>query len=110
MKSRSAATTRIVARMSPVLTMRLGNRRALFSPKLRPSAIMNGIKMLSISPRTASGRWVYALPEKRSLTFIRRSRDLGFMLEEIRALLALGGPEPVRRRAHDRRCASGERP
>jgi MerR family mercuric resistance operon transcriptional regulator len=51
------------------------------------------IKMLPAPPRTASGRRVYGPAEKRTLAFIRRSRDLGFTLEEIRALLALGGPE-----------------
>jgi MerR family mercuric resistance operon transcriptional regulator len=51
------------------------------------------IKMLPAPPRTASGRRVYGPAEKRALAFIRRSRDLGFTLEEIRALLALGGPE-----------------
>src|SRR6266849_3473408 len=44
-------------------------------------------------PRTASGRRVYGPAETRTLAFIRRSRDLGFTLEEVRALLALGGPE-----------------
>ena len=51
------------------------------------------IKMLPPPPRTANGRRVYGPTEKRTLIFIRRSRDLGFTLEEIRALLALGGPE-----------------
>ena len=51
------------------------------------------IKMLSAPPRTAGGRRVYGPADKRALAFIRRSRDLGFTLEEIRALLALGGPE-----------------
>ncbi len=51
------------------------------------------IKMLPTPPRTASGRRVYGPAERRTLAFIRRSRDLGFTLEEIRALLALGGPE-----------------
>jgi MerR family mercuric resistance operon transcriptional regulator len=51
------------------------------------------IKMLPAPARTASGRRVYGPAEKRALAFIRRSRDLGFRLEEIRALLALGGPE-----------------
>jgi MerR family transcriptional regulator, mercuric resistance operon regulatory protein len=51
------------------------------------------IKMLPAPPRTASGRRVYGPAEKRTLAFIRRSRDLGFALEEIRALLDLGGPE-----------------
>ncbi len=51
------------------------------------------IKMLPAPPRAANGRRVYGPTEKRTLAFIRRSRDLGFTLEEIRALLALGGPE-----------------
>ena len=51
------------------------------------------VKMLPAPPRTASGRRVYGPAEKRTLAFIRRSRDLGFTLEETRALLALGGPE-----------------
>src|SRR5437879_7605351 len=51
------------------------------------------IKMMPAPPRTASGRRLYGPAERRTLAFIRRSRDLGFALEEIRALLALGGPE-----------------
>src|SRR5229473_5970125 len=51
------------------------------------------INMLPAPPRTASGRRVYGPAETRTLTFIRRSRELGFTLEEVRALLALGGPE-----------------
>ena len=47
------------------------------------------IKMLPAPPRTASGRRVYGSAETRSLAFIRRSRELGFTLDEIRALLAL---------------------
>jgi MerR family mercuric resistance operon transcriptional regulator len=47
------------------------------------------IKMLPAPPRTASGRRIYGPAETRSLAFIRRSRELGFTLDEIRALLAL---------------------
>lgn len=47
------------------------------------------IKMLPAPPRTASGRRVYGPAETRTLSFIRRSRELGFTLDEIRALLAL---------------------
>jgi MerR family mercuric resistance operon transcriptional regulator len=51
------------------------------------------IKMLPAPPRTTSGRRVYGSTDLRTLAFIRRSRDLGFSLDEIRALLRLGGPE-----------------
>ena len=51
------------------------------------------IGMLPAPPRTASGRRVYGPAETRSLTFIRRSRELGFTLDEIRALLALSADD-----------------
>jgi DNA-binding transcriptional MerR regulator len=49
------------------------------------------IKMLPAPQRTASGRRVYGTRELRMLAFVRRSRELGFSLNEIRALLRLGG-------------------
>jgi MerR family transcriptional regulator, mercuric resistance operon regulatory protein len=51
------------------------------------------VKMLAPPPRTASGRRVYDLQDLRILVFVRRSRELGFSLDAIRALLRLGGPE-----------------
>src|SRR5215470_2258158 len=51
------------------------------------------IKMLSAPLRTSSGRRVYGPTEIRSLTFIRRSRELGFTLDEIRALLAISAED-----------------
>jgi MerR family mercuric resistance operon transcriptional regulator len=47
------------------------------------------INLLPKSPRTAGGRRVYGQMESRTLAFIRRARELGFTLDEIRALLAL---------------------
>jgi MerR family mercuric resistance operon transcriptional regulator len=51
------------------------------------------VKMLVPPPRTASGRRVYDVTDLRILVFIRRSRELGFPLGQIRVLLRLGGPE-----------------
>jgi hypothetical protein len=39
-----------------------------------------------------SGRRVYGPRELRSLAFVRRARELGFSIEEIRSLLVLGAP------------------
>ena len=50
------------------------------------------VKMLAPPPRTASGRRVYEVTDLRILVFVRRARELGFSLDEIRALLRLGGP------------------
>lgn len=43
--------------------------------------------------RTASGRRVYRSSEVRLLAFLRRARELGFSLDDIRALIRLGGPD-----------------
>jgi MerR family mercuric resistance operon transcriptional regulator len=52
------------------------------------------VKMLPAPPRTKGGRRAYGQNHRRTLGFIRRARDLGFSLDEIRALLAL---DPSRR-------------
>ena len=65
------------------------------------------IKMLPAPPRTASGRRVYGPVETRSLAFIRRSRELGFTLEEIRALLALSADDDKNACAAVRQLAAG---
>ena len=51
------------------------------------------IKMLPPPPRTPSGRRVYDSTHLRTLAFIRRARELGFSIADIRALMRLGGPE-----------------
>ncbi|MBZ0146705.1 MAG: helix-turn-helix domain-containing protein [Pseudorhodoplanes sp.] len=51
------------------------------------------IKVLPKPSRTESGRRIYGPMERRILAFVRRSRELGFSLDEVRALLRLGGPE-----------------
>src|SRR5262245_30040842 len=48
--------------------------------------------LLAAPPRTAGGRRVYGTGHLRALAFIRRARELGFAIEDIRALLALAEP------------------
>jgi MerR family mercuric resistance operon transcriptional regulator len=50
------------------------------------------VKMLPAPLRTEAGRRVYGPKETRILVFIRRGRELGFTLDQIRALLNLSGP------------------
>ena len=50
------------------------------------------VRMLPAPPRTRGGRRSYGPRETRTLAFVRRSRELGFSLSQIRALLELGGP------------------
>jgi len=43
--------------------------------------------------RNESGRRLYGPFESRALSFVRRARELGFTLDEVRALLALSGDD-----------------
>jgi MerR family mercuric resistance operon transcriptional regulator len=45
------------------------------------------IRMMPKPPRTQGGHRLYAYEHLKRLTFIRRSRELGFSLEQIRDLL-----------------------
>ena len=51
------------------------------------------IKVLPAPSRAQNGRRLYGPIDRRILAFVRRSRELGFSLDEVRALLRLGGPE-----------------
>lgn len=50
------------------------------------------IRLLPAPLRTEGGHRLYGPRERRTLAFVRRARELGFTLDEIRALLDLGGP------------------
>ncbi len=49
------------------------------------------VGVISHPPRTRSGRRVYVPENRRQLSFVRRARELGFSLNEIKTMLALGG-------------------
>ena len=50
------------------------------------------IGLLTRPLRSSNGRRIYGHSDLRTLIFIRRARELGFPLEDIRSLLTLGGP------------------
>jgi MerR family mercuric resistance operon transcriptional regulator len=50
------------------------------------------IELMPSPARTANGRRAYEEGHIRRLAFIRRARELGFSIEQIRALLALAEP------------------
>ena len=47
------------------------------------------VKLLPAPPRTAGNQRIYDRAHRQRLTFIRRARELGFSVEDIRALLTL---------------------
>jgi|SRR5687768_9621891 MerR family mercuric resistance operon transcriptional regulator len=47
------------------------------------------VGLLSAPPRTAGGHRAYSEQHMQHLIFIRRSRELGFALDDVRTLLAL---------------------
>jgi len=51
------------------------------------------VGLLPAPPRSGGGRRIYGPPESRALSFIRRARELGFTLDEIRTLLALSAED-----------------
>lgn len=50
------------------------------------------IDLLPAPPRTSGGRRAYAASHAQALQFIRRARELGFSIADIRTLLDLAAP------------------
>ena len=83
--------------MSPITASRaqglsIGKLSWLTGVNIETIRYYERIQMLPAPPRTEGGHRVYGQTEMRTLAFIRRARELGFSLDEIRALLNLGGP------------------
>ena len=62
--------------------------------------------ILPAPARTAGGQRLYTLSELKRLNFIRRARDLGFTLDEVRGLLRLVDEAPDRTCAEARELAA----
>lgn len=71
----------------------IGGLSELASVNIETIRYYERIKMLPAPPRTAGGRRIYDPSHLRILAFIRRSRELGFSLDQVRTLIRLGGPE-----------------
>ena len=74
-------------------TLTIGELSELAAVNIETIRYYERIKMLPAPPRTSGGRRIYDATHLRLLAFIRRSRELGFTLDEIRALIRLGSPE-----------------
>jgi MerR family transcriptional regulator, mercuric resistance operon regulatory protein len=74
-------------------TVSIGQLSRLSGVNVETIRYYERIKMLPSPPRTASGRRIYDSTHVRALAFVRRSRELGFSLEQIRAVMRLDGPE-----------------
>lgn len=70
----------------------IGELSRLTSVNIETIRYYEKINVLPAVPRTESGRRIYGPRETRTLAFVRRARELGFTLDEIRGLLDLGGP------------------
>jgi len=80
----------VITKSRPVYT--IGALSRLTGVNIETIRYYERVGILPAPPRTASGRRVYSATERRVLAFIRRGRELGFPLTEIRALLDLGAP------------------
>ncbi|MGD9846488.1 MerR family transcriptional regulator [Pseudorhodoplanes sp.] len=83
--------TSITAARAEVLT--IGRLSELTGVNIETIRYYEKIGVLPVPARADNGRRVYGPTETRILAFVRRSRQLGFSLNEVRALLRLGGPE-----------------
>ena len=67
----------------------IGTLSRLTSCNIETIRYYERIGLLPAPPRTEGGHRMYGDAHTRRLTFVRRSRELGFTIEEVRELLSL---------------------
>ena len=73
-------------------SLTIGQLAAAAGVNLETVRYYERINLMPSPARTASGYRAYEAEHVRKLAFIRRARELGFSIEQIRALLALAQP------------------
>jgi MerR family mercuric resistance operon transcriptional regulator len=68
-------------------TFSIGELSRLTGVNIETIRYYERVDMIPAPPRTEGGRRVYGPTERRLLGFVRRARELGFTLSEIRTLL-----------------------
>ncbi|MGV8840144.1 MAG: MerR family transcriptional regulator [Bauldia sp.] len=71
-------------------TLLIGELSRLTGVNIETIRYYERIGVLPAPPRTGGGRRAYCEGHSRTLSFIRRARELGFTLDDIRGLLGLG--------------------
>jgi MerR family mercuric resistance operon transcriptional regulator len=86
---------------APSERLTIGRLSALTGATVETIRYYERIKLLAPPPRGQNGRRLYSHADVRALVFIRRSRELGFSLDESRALLRLAAGNPTCRQVRD---------
>lgn len=71
------------------LTMSIGELARLTDCKIETIRYYERIGLMANPPRSEGGHRVYSAPHLKRLTFIRRGRELGFPMDQVKALLAM---------------------
>ena len=69
--------------------MLIGKLAKATDTKVNTIRFYEGIGLMPVPARTASGQRIYEHPDVRRLSFIRHARALGFSTEKVRSLLTL---------------------
>lgn len=75
--------------ITPARALQIGAIAARTGINIETIRYYERIGIVPRPPRSTGGRRIYADAHQQRLTFIRRSRELGFSLDEVRALLSL---------------------
>ncbi len=79
----------------------IGRLSALTNSNVETVRYYEKIGLMPAPPRTEGGRRLYDGSAARRLRFIRRARDLGFSIDDIRSFLGLSDTPPTCAEAHE---------
>src|SRR5262245_61678389 len=77
--------------MKPLFNLSIGDLSGEAKVEIETIRYYERIGLIPRLPRTSGGHRFYAKEHKQRLVFIRRARELGFSIKQVRLLLGLAG-------------------